>query len=179
MDETDFVPADTIAAQPQAWSEGVSGVFAAAATTPQQSHLGSIVKGILPAMGCTLLGAAIAFGGSEWMHRDRSEPVAQPRKEMPRGDRYFAELAQNEIQVPTDALRYRFIEMAMQSCYNLTPQPQTFAQSTDIILTALVADSRTHPDDWGIHDPTIQTRKRLFGRRCMLTAPRRLAASNE
>jgi hypothetical protein len=166
MDETDYVPAATQAAQRQAWSEEVSEIFAAATTTPQQSRVGRIVKGILPAVGCTLLGAAVAFGGSEWLHRDRpelaaqprSEPVAQPRKEMPREDRYFAELAQDEIQVPSDTLRYRFMEMAMQACYNLTPpQPQTFAQSADLVLTALVGDSRANPGNpWYIQNPTIQ-----------------------
>jgi hypothetical protein len=167
MDETDAVPAATHAAQPQAWSEGVSGIFAAAATTPQQSRVGRIVKEILPAVGCTLLGAAVAFGGSEWLHHDRSEPaaqlhsepVAQPRKEMSPEDRYFGELGQHEIQVSSDPLRYRIIEMAMQACYNLTPpNPQTFAQSTGVVLTALATDSRTHPDDaWVIHNPSIET----------------------
>jgi hypothetical protein len=158
MDETDYVPAATNAAQPQAWSEGVSGFFAAAGATPQQSRVGRIVKGILPAVGCTLLGAAVAFGGVEWLHSDRSEPVAQQRKEMSPEDRYFAELGQHEIQVSSDALRYRVIEMAMQACFNLTPpSPQTFGQSAGIVLTALMADSRTHPDDaWVIHNPTIE-----------------------
>lgn len=74
-------------------------------------------------------------------------------------DHYFAELGQHEIQVSSDVLRYRFIEMAMQSCFNLTPpDPQTFAQTTGIVLTALTSDSRNHPDDaWVIHDPTADT----------------------
>lgn len=166
MDETDYVAAATEAAQPQAWSEGVSGFFEAAAAPPQRSRLGGIVKGMLPAVGCTLLGAAVAFGGSEWLHGDRSdpvahprsEPVAQPSKEMSSEDRYFAELGEHEIQVSTDALRYRFIEMAMQACYNLTPpEAQTFGQTAGIELNVLVGDSRAHPDDpWTIHNPTIE-----------------------
>jgi hypothetical protein len=152
---------------------GVSGFFAAAASTPQQSRVGSIVKGILRAVGYTLLGAAVAFGGFEWLHRDRSEPVAQSRKEMSPEDRYIAELGQHEIQVSSDALRYRAIEMALQACFNLTPpNPQTFGQSAGIVLTALVNDSRTIPTTPG--SSTIRpskSRRTLFGRRCMLTAP--------